>query len=750
VAGGAGSSLGRDIGTPSGDPSVGSERPGEPLSDTLAEVLPTKQTLLVLDNCEHVVEAVAQLVDVLLDACPGVRVLATSREVLGIAGETTWPLSSLSVPDPRQRPTAEELERYESVRLFAERAHYRNPAFVLTPQNVQAVAQICERLDGIPLAIELAAARVGLSAEQIAERLDDSLKLLTTGSRTASARQRTLRGALDWSYDLLSESERVLFGRLSVFAGGCTLEAAEAVASGEGVREDGVLDLLSNLVNKSLVVAEATGKGRVRHRMLEPVRQYSSKHLEESGEVEAIRRAHAGFFLALAEEANPELDGANQLQWLEHLEAEHDNMRAALSWALERREAEVALRLGGALWLFWVRGYHSEGRRWLEEALAMDGRGSPVSRAMALDGVGWLALPQGDLDRAQEACEEGLQLLAHEEASDAKLDLLACLGLVAWKREEHGQAKQLFEESLALSREMRDTWWLANSLSKMALVSSSLGDSERATELYEESIDLFRKQGDKGSLAEGLNQLGMLVYSQGDLGRAAQLIEEAVSLHRERGDRAGVAVGLYNLGWLAVLQDDLGRARDLYGESLSLSWDAGLNPIVQCALEGFACVAGAKKEAERAARLWGAAQELHETKGIPRDIDFLAEADARISGVRSGMGEEAWDEAWRKGRAMTLDEAISYALKEGEKTDPLATSAPEEPAVDQAPLVLTLREEEVAAMIAQGMSNRQIAQELFLSERTIENHISKILRKLEFTSRTEIAAWATHQRLIAP
>jgi DNA-binding CsgD family transcriptional regulator len=281
-------------------------------------------------------------------------------------------------------------------------------------------------------------------------------------------------------------------------------------------------------------------------------------------------------------------------------------------------------------------------------------------------------------------------------------------------------------------------------------VSRSLGDSERATELYEESIDLFRKQGDKGSLAEGLNQLGMLVYSQGDLGRAAQLIEEAVSLHRERGDRAGVAVGLYNLGWLAVLQDDLGRARDLYGESLSLSWDAGLNPIVQCALEGFACVAGAKKEAERAARLWGAAQELHETKGIPRDIDFLAEADARISGVRSGMGEEAWDEAWRKGRAMTLDEAISYALKEGEKTDPLATSAPEEPAVDQAPLVLTHREEEVAAMIAQGMSNRQIAQELFLSERTIENHISKILRKLEFTSRTEIAAWATHQRLIAP
>jgi predicted ATPase/DNA-binding SARP family transcriptional activator/DNA-binding CsgD family transcriptional regulator len=721
------------------------ERPGEPLTDTLAEVLRTEQTLLVLDNCEHVVEAVAPLVDVLLDSCPGVRVLATSREPLGIAGEMKWLVSSLSMPDLRQVLTVGELERYESVRLFVERAHYRNPAFALTPQNTQAVARICERLDGIPLAIELAAARVGLSVEQIATRLDDSLKLLTTGSRTASARQRTLKGALDWSYDLLSEPERVLFARLSVFAGGWTLEAAEAVASGEGVEEDGVLDLLSNLVNKSLIVAEATGKDRVRYRMLEPVRQYSSKHLEESGEVEATRRAHAGFFLALAEEANPELKGANQLQWLEHLEAEHDNMRATLSWALGHAEAEVALRLGGALGWFWsVRGHHSEGRRWLEEALAMDARGLPVSRAMALAGMGWLALQQGDLDRAQEACEEGLQLLAHEEAREAseakeareaKLDLLACLGWVAWKREEHGQAKQLFEESLALSREMRDTWWVANSLSHMALVSSSLGDSERATELFEESMDLFRKQGDKLSLAEGLNQLGMLVYSQGDLGRAAQLTEEAVSLHR-------VAVGLYNLGWLALLQDDLGRAGDLYSESLSLSWDAGLNPIVQGALEGFACVAGAKKESERAARLWGAAQALHETKGIPRDIDFLAEADVRIAALRSGSGEKAWEEAQAEGKAMGLDEAVEYALVEGE---PAATtlSTPEQPSVGAQPPNLTRRQREVARLVAQGLTNRRIAHELVISEHTVENHVAHILRKLNLHSREQIASRLT-------
>jgi predicted ATPase/DNA-binding SARP family transcriptional activator/DNA-binding CsgD family transcriptional regulator len=716
------------------------ERSGDQLTDTLAEVLRTKRTLLVLDNCEHVVEAVAELVDVLLDSCPGVRVLATSREPLGIAGEMKWQVSPLSVPDLRRVLTAGELESYESVRLFVERARYRNPAFALTPQNTQAVARICERLDGIPLAIELAAARVELSVEQIATLLDDSLKLLTTGSRTASARQRTLRGALDWSYDLLSEPERVLFARLSVFAGGWTLEAAEAVASGEGVEEDGVLDLLSNLVNKSLIVAEATGKGRVRYRMLEPVRQYSSKHLEESGEVEAIRRAHAGFFLALAEESYPELKGANQLQWLEHLEAEHDNMRATLSWALEHREAEVALRLGGALGWFWeMRGYHSEGRRWLEEALAMDGRGSPVSRAMALAGVGWLALQQGDYDRAQEACEEGLQLLAHGEAREAKLDLLACLGWVAQKREEHGQAKQSFEESLTLSREMRDTWWLANSLSNMALVSSSLGDSERATELYEESMGLFRKQGDKQSLAQALNQLGMLMFSKGDLGRAAQLTEEAVALHRELGVRVGVATGLYNLGWLALLQDDLGRARDLYSESLSLSWYAGLNPIVQCALEGFACVAGAKKEPERAARLWGATQALHETKGIPRDIDFLAEADARIAALRSGMGEQAWGEAQAEGKAMELEQAVEYALSAG-GSPKMAKRPPEQTPATARPPALTRREREVAELVARGLTNRRIAEELFLSERTVDHHVSNILKKENLSSREQVAS----------
>jgi tetratricopeptide (TPR) repeat protein len=500
------------------------------------------------------------------------------------------------------------------------------------------------------------------------QRLGSRLKLLTGGARDLPERQRTLRATIEWSYALLEEGEQVLFARLAVFSGGRTLEAIEAICNSEGDLPVEAFDGISSLLDKSLLRQEEGPNGEPRFVMLETVHEFAREKLQESAEAEEIKRLHAQYFLTLAEEAYPELKGSHQLEWLERLEAEHDNMRAALSWALERKEAEVALRLGSALSYFWsMRGYQSEGRRWLEEALAIEGRVSPEMRAMALAGVGSLAFDQGELDRAKEACEEGLQLLAHEgreAASEPKLNLLVWLGFVAWQREEYGQAKELFEEGLALSRQMSDTWWLATFLLYLAIVPHYLGDYEGATELTEESMDLYREQGDKHSLAHCLNNLAMMVYSQGDLGRAAQLTEEAVALFRELGNRVDVALVLCNLGWIALLQDDLGRAADLYRESVSLSWEIGLNPMVQCALEGLACVAGAKGEAERAARLWGAAQALHETKGIPRDPDFLAEADARISAVHSGMGEETWEEAWRKGRAITLDEAVSYALEE--------------------------------------------------------------------------------------
>jgi Tfp pilus assembly protein PilF len=562
----------------------------------------------------------------------------------------------------------ERLTQYEAVGLFLERARAVKPDFSITNESAPAVAEICVRLDGLPLAIELAAARIKmLPPRAMLQRLSSRLKLLTGGARDLPKRQRTLKDTIEWSHALLDEGEQVLFARLAVFSGGRTLEAMEAICDAEGDLPVDAFEGISSLVDKSLLRQEEGPGGEPRFVMLETVHEFAREKLGQSAEAEEIKRVHAQYFITLAEVAFPELRGPHQLEWLERLEAEHDNMRAALIWALERKEVEVALRLGGALGWFWsMRGYHSEGRRWLEAALAMEGRGSPEVRAMALAGAGELAYEQGDLDRAEEAYEEGHELLAHEgrEASEAKLLLLGLLGWLEWEREDYRRAKQLFEEGLALSRQMRAPWWLAMSLSNLAIVYQSRGEFERATKPYELSMDLFREQGDKHSLAINLNNLAMLVCSQGDLGWAAQLTEEAVALHSELGTRRGVSTGLYNLGWMALLQNDLSRAADHYRESLSLSWDTRMNPLVQMALEGFVCLAGAKGEAERAARLWGAAQVLHETKSIPRDIDFLAEADARVSAVRSGMGEVEWDEAWRKGWAMTLDEVVSYALGE--------------------------------------------------------------------------------------
>ena len=647
---------------------LGMRETGEqPLDESLKDYLVERRMLLLLDNFEQVLGA-APAVTELLAGAPGLKVLATSRAPLGLYGEHEFPVPPLSMPDLEHPPPLESLTQYEAVSLFVERARALKPDFKVTNESAPAVAEICVRLDGLPLAIELAAARIKmLPPKAMLQRLTSRLKLLTGGARDLPERQRTLRATIEWSHALLDEGEQLLFGRLAVFSGGRTLEAIEAICDALGDLPVDAFDGISSLLDKSLIRQEEGPNGEPRFVMLETVHEFAREKLEDSAEAQEIKRIHAQYFLTLAEVAFPELRGPDQLEWLERLEAEHDNMRAALTWALERKEAEVALRLGGALWWFWwMRGHNSEGRRWLEEALAIEGRVLPEVRAMALAGAGELATSQGNLDRAKEVCEEGLELLLHEgrETREAKLCLLAFLGWVALEREEYEQAKQLFEEGLALSRQMRDTWWLANSLSNVAVVSHSLEDYEKATELYEESMDLFRELGDRRRLATCLNNLAMVVCSQGELGRAAKLIEESVVLLRELGARGVASVGLCNLGWIALLQDDLSRAADLYRESLSVSWDTGVNPVVQRTLEGFACLAGAKGEADRAARLWRAAQDLHVTKGIPRDIDFLAEADARISAVRSDMGEEEWDEAWRKGRAMTLDEVVSYALGE--------------------------------------------------------------------------------------
>ena len=718
------------------------ERPGEPLTDTLAEVLRTEQTLLVLDNCEHVVEAVAQLVDVLLDACQRLRVLATSREVLGIAGETTWLVSSLSVPDPRQRPTTEELERYESVRLFAERAHYRNPAFALTRQNARAVARICERLDGIPLAIELAAARVGLSAEQIATRLDDSLKLLTTGSRTASARQRTLRGALDWSYDLLSEPERVLFGRLSVFAGGWMLEAAEALGVGEDIEEGEVFDLLLRLVDKSLVVAEASAGGAVRYRMLEPVRQYAREKLEQSGEAEQTRRSHAEYFLALAEEAELRLRGATQLVWHERLEAEHDNMRAALSCSLGGTDAAMGLGLAGMLSRFWIMGGHvSEGRRWLEEALMKGGEAPPGVRAKALWGLGDLASWQGDQERGRTYVGEALAL--YRELGDKKgiAYSLCGLGMIEMFRGDHDSARALFEEGLEVARESGDGWTIGYALNRRALSAHDDGDLEGANALWEEALALGRKLGDTEGVNTVLVNMGYAQCVLGNHERAEALAGEALALNREMHDTPGEALGLMLLGIAKMQGGELERAGGLLEESLALHWELGLERDLAECLEVMAEVAGGLGQERRAARMWGAAGALREAIDNPWAPSERRLHEPYLSAARSRMGVSEWTGAWQEGRAMSMEEAIEYALSE-DGSSTIATRTPEHTssATARTPPALTRREQEVAKLVAQGLTNRHIAEELFVSERTVDHHVSNILKKLNLSSREQVAS----------
>ncbi len=388
------------------------EAAGRSLTKMLIEHLYPKRVLLVLDNCEHLVEVCATLIEALMRSCPKLHILATSREVLGVAGEIRWLVPSLSSPDLQRLPSVEGLTRHEAVRLFLERAAAVAPRFELTDQNAPAVVKLCHRLDSMPLAIELAAARVRtLSVGQIVERLEDPLKLLTGGSRKAEPRQRTLRGTLAWSYDLLSEPEQTLFGRLSVFAGGWTLEAAEAVGAGDGIERDEVLDLLSELVGKSLVAAATEEVASTRFDMLETVRQYGWEQLEVSGEADIVRLRHAAFFLALAEAAEPDLKGSLQLARLEELETEHDNLGAALGWSLDGGNKELGLRLAGALGEFWLmRGRLSEGRRWLQMALARGDASSTPLRVKVLNRAGSLAILQGD-ERATVLLEESLRLV---------------------------------------------------------------------------------------------------------------------------------------------------------------------------------------------------------------------------------------------------------------------------------------------------------------------------------------------------
>jgi predicted ATPase/DNA-binding SARP family transcriptional activator/DNA-binding CsgD family transcriptional regulator len=728
------------------------EQPDQPFVEALVEALRTKEMLLVVDNCEHLVHNAARLVDDFLGSCPRLRVLATSREALDVAGEARWPVPPLPVPVSGHSLTAEVLEGFASARLFLERASDRHPGFVVTSKNTGAVAQICRRLDGVPLAIELAAARVGtLSPVQISEKLETSLGLLSGGPRAAPSRQRTLRAALAWSYNLLLSEEKRLFRRFSVFAGGFTLEAAEAVDARGGVERGDTLDALSGLVDKSLAMSEITGGDRARYGMLEPVRQYAQERLEEEGESEEVRRRHLTFFLVLAEEAEPKLRGPGDMVWLERLEAEHDNIRVALSWALQREETELVLRIGGALWMFWqAHGHVGEGRGWLETALAEDEQASAAVRSKALEAVFWLMLHQGDLDQAQAVAREAVELNAEREVDSSQAASLRMMSATpATLRGDYERSKELLQESLALSREANDKVGVVETLLQLLLPMDGPDDNARLKEVAEEGVALCREIGYTLRLPSFLLSLGYVSMLEGDYERGAALNEEAAVLCRERGYKDSLAYALDNLGWAALLQGDHERAKPYFKESLTLCEELGNKLILSESLEGLACVAGVRREAARAAKLFGAARALHEATGYHHSPEEHAMRDPYLTAARSRLDEASWQAVFAEGQQMTFEEALEYALSEVDVSPAGAVDGSR--ASDDRPLVvLTSREREVANFVARGLTNRRVARELSISERTAANHVAKILRKLGLSSRTQIGALVVEDRQYAP
>ncbi len=650
------------------------EEPGKPLVQTLVAALKDKRLLLVLDNCEHVLDACARLVDTLIRACPNLKVLASSREGLGTAGELTYRIPSLSLPDSRQSATVASVSQYEAVQLFVERALFHLPSFAVTNQNAPALASLCHRLDGIPLAIELAAARVrSLSVEEINSKLDNRFRLLTGGSRTALPRQQTLRALIDWSYDLLTPQEKTLLCRLSVFAGGWTLAAAEQVGAGESLSgaslEDWeVLDLLTSLADKSLVLAQSQGE-TTRYGLLETVRQYARDRLTESGESLVVRARHGDCFLTLAEEVKPKLTGSEQGQWLGVLEEEHDNLRQALTLYAEDTEdaeaGEKGLRLGAALQVFWwTRGHLSEGRERLAALLAHPGGQEPTkARAGALNGAGELARMQGDYGGARGLQEESLAIRRELGNKGGIAASLNNLGLVASDQGDYGGARVLHQESLAIARELADKSGIAASLNNLGLVAAEQGDYGGARVLYEESLTIQRALGDKSGIALSLLNLGLVAKDEGDYGGARVLCEESLAIQRELGDKGGIALSLNNLGSVVLKQGDYGGARVLYEESLTIARELGAKEVIAYGLEAFASVAIHETDEERGARLWGAAAALRETIGSPLSPADREKQGREMTAVRERMGADAFAEAWAQGRAMTMEQAIEYALE---------------------------------------------------------------------------------------
>ena len=773
-----------------------------PARSVLAEVqraLGDQSFLLLLDNFEQVLAAAPQLAD-LLAACPNLHLLVTSRAPLRLHGEREFAVSSLALPDLKHLPTRDDLAQYAACTLFVQRAQAIKPDFQLTEANARTIAEICIRLDGLPLAIELAAARIRLLSPQVLlARLSHRLDVLTGGARNVPARQQTLRATIAWSYHLLAPSEQQLFRSLSVFAGSCQLSAVEAITKQTGAGAVNVLDGVSTLLENHLVHQVEQPDGEPRLLLLETIREYGLECLAETGELEAARSAHAAYYLALAEEAEPQLRGSEQARWMAQLGMEQENLHAALSFLLEQPHvqagtpegqlhAEQALRLCVALYWFWYHcGYMREGQVFLERALARRGGVATPLRARALYAAAELAYGLDEMERTETLCGECLSLYQELGDTSGIASSLSLLGSRARVRGHYALACSLLEEAEVLFQQMGDRWMQGRCHVELARTATEQGQYERARALLEENLKFCQVSGDQLSagwvryllarllfvsqqhlalaqqLAEQslaffqepdyawfkaypLSLLAQMRLAQGEFALAREWFEESLVLVQEVGNREGALETLLDLGRVAVAQGDLAAARRRYQECLTILQEIGSQKFLAACLEGLAALDAAQGAPRHAARLWGSAEVLREVMGTPLHPVYQANYEQVRAQVRATLGEQAFRTAWTEGRSVTPEQAL--AAREGREG---ATSMPQLPSAAQPPSYpagLTAREVEVLRLIAQGWTDAQIAEHLVISPRTVNRHTTSLYNKLNVSSRAAATRYAIEHHLL--
>jgi predicted ATPase/DNA-binding CsgD family transcriptional regulator len=721
----------------------------QPLLETLLDFVRSKQLLLVLDNCEHLNEACAQLAQELLSQAPELRILATSRVALAIGGETIYSISGLAWPSDvvRLDDEPQDLMQYDAVRLFVERARAISPNFNLTSENVLSTVEICRRLDGLPLALELASARVNvLTVEEITARLKDRFSLLISiQPRTLDPRHHTLRAAIDWSFTLLMADEQVLLRRLAVFTAGFTLDMAEAVCCGEEIGERRTLDQISSLVSKSFLIADTIGRAQARYRLLETIREYALEKLEESGETAQLRSRHLELYLARAEEAAPKLNNVYQQLWLNWLEGEHDNLRAALAWSLESDRIEAGLRIAISIARFWeIRGYVPEGMVWFERLLARAGEGLPrIVHAQALVYACFMAMFLGNAPACIAYGRDAVALAeeAMDEGNPILILALTASGSGARMAGDDQTAFNQLERAIQLLRASPGpSFFLGMTLMAGGDVAMELGDYDKAQALLNESLALAQEAGEAFRIAHTFNALGDLARYQGNYTEAISAYEKSVALLRELGAQHDLAAIVRNLGRACLLLGDVERADMLFRESLA-AHQAELNKagMIDC-LIGLGAAAVVAGLPAAGARLLAAAAAIRVQRvGSVWPAKRMG-PDQYLDMARARLSEAEYQAEQAAGRALSLAQAVDYAQNLSFKPE----IAPE---VRETPDNLTGREREVASLVAQGLSNDEIAGTLVLSKRTVEHHITNIFSKLGFNNRVQIVRWAIENGL---